>query len=80
MTEEKKPLQGAIDYLYHYRQQLQEQDSLYKEAEMCYQMISLYGGLQEVLEGKTYAKPYMEEKAETVFLCFRCLLEGKIRL
>lgn len=83
MTEEIG-LKKELGDLRYYRRQMEDEplaDILYKEAEMAYQMISLYMELDKLLTGSRYwDKVYIQEKAETVFRCFRSLLEGKIDL
>lgn len=70
---------NEISKLRYYREQLQQNnDVYYKEAELCYQLISLLLASDKMLQGKTEAADYLEEKCTTVFRCVRGLLEGKI--
>lgn len=81
--KEEFGLEHELGKLRYYRQQMEQEhlaDIFYKEAEMTYQMISLYMELDKFLTGKYADKYYLQEKAETVFRCFRTLLEGKINL
>jgi len=76
MTE-GKPLGQEIQTLQACRSMIKNNDDLWRESELCYQMISLYMGIQEMLEGNFHAKTYMEEKAGTVLDCFMNLLQDK---
>jgi hypothetical protein len=82
--KEEFGLDKELGDLRYYRSQMEEEplnSILYKEAEMCYQMISLYMELDKLLTGKAHwDREYIQEKAETVFRCFRTLMEGKIDL
>jgi hypothetical protein len=76
--QEEYGLDKELGSLRYYRRQLEQLDVFYKEAEMTYQMISLYMELDKLLTGKYWNKDYIQEKAVTVFRCFRTMLEGKV--
>lgn len=71
-------LEPQISQLRYLRDKLVRDDKLYKEAEICYQMISLYMAMDKVLTDKDYDKDYIQEKAETIFRCFRDLVIEKL--
>jgi len=72
-------IQLQIAQLRYLRELLMRDDKLYKESELCYQMISLYLETDKVLTDKYYSKDYLQEKSETVFRCFRDLVMEKIQ-
>lgn len=71
-------LEPQISQLRYLRDTLVRNDKFYKESELCYQMISLYMEIDKLLTDKDYSKDYIQEKAETIFRCFRDLVIEKI--